>query len=120
MDRMANWCIGGCWFTLALLMHNIYLEILATGLNARRTCNQMLVHYIFWVHRRSQLKRSNHWILEQYSPWAGSAARCLINIFFSHLLSAVKPITFYYLGTILNNKANVLESFFQIFGPNSR
>jgi hypothetical protein len=55
----------------------------------------MLVHSIFWVHWRSQPKRSNHWILDQYSPWAGSAATCLIINFFGHLLSAGTPITFY-------------------------
>jgi hypothetical protein len=50
--------------------------------------------------------------------WFGTlAARCLIIfINFCHLFSGSRNNNILQLGTILNNEASMLESFFQIFG----
>jgi hypothetical protein len=79
---------GGCCFTLALLMHNIYLEILATGINARRNCNQMLVHSI-------NPKDSTIVDIRPVYSMGWFSSKVLNNNSFCHLFSAGKPVTFY-------------------------
>jgi hypothetical protein len=53
---------------------------------------------------------------DYHSTWAGSVARCVIIIFFLSFPFGRKNNNILLLGTIINNEANVLESFDQIFG----